>query len=217
MSRGRKALHHHIPSPGGGGQGLIKKPYPSLAGTRCSPYLLPSGLTQFAATVTVPRILSSYPPKPKLKWEHRQLNSRETIQTHASVVASLTLYEFRLVCTPHALQDAVVEGLRQLGRHGRVEVRLVALQYALQRELAHTQHLVVHVHDVFAPGFAVLVLKEAQVQDLVYAERKQGGEFTQSRSKDQLTDLTISQVTLELFTRLSLRLDTGSTVETPFL
>lgn len=81
-----------------------------------------------------------------------------------------------------------------------MEVRLVAFQYALQRELAHTQHLVVHFHDAFAPGFAVLVLKEAQVQDLAYAERKQGGEFRQSRSKDQLIDLTISQVTLELFT-----------------
>lgn len=83
-------------------------------------------------------------------------------------LAAPTFNELGLVDAPHALQDAVVEGLGQLGRHGGVEVRLVAFQDALQGELAHTQNLIVQVHDAFAPRAAIFILKEPQVQDLVY-------------------------------------------------
>lgn len=85
-----------------------------------------------------------------------------------------TFNELGLVDAPHALQDAVVEGLGQLGRHGCVEVWLVGFQDALQGELAHTQHLIVQVHDAFAPRSAILVLKEPQVQDLLYPGNMDG-------------------------------------------
>lgn len=78
------------------------------------------------------------------------------------------------VDAPHVLQDAVVEGLGQLCRHGGVEVRLVAFQDALQRELTHTQNLVVQVHDVFAPRPAILVCKQPQVQDFAYSKKIEG-------------------------------------------
>lgn len=90
------------------------------------------------------------------------------------VGSSPTLDELGLVGTPHVLQDAVVEGLGQLCRHGCVEVRLVAFQYALQCELAHTQHLKVHVHDAFAPRSAALIREQPQVQDLAYSENTRG-------------------------------------------
>lgn len=82
----------------------------------------------------------------------------------------LTLDKLWLVGTPHALEDAVVEGLGQLCGHGRVEVWLVALQDTLQCELAHTQHLKVPVHDALAPRPAALVLEQPQVQDLAHSE-----------------------------------------------
>lgn len=81
-----------------------------------------------------------------------------------------TLNELRFVGTPHVLQDAAVEGLCQLCRHGSVEVWLVAFQDTLQRELAHTQHLKVPIHDAFGPGTAVLILEQPQVKDLTNAE-----------------------------------------------
>lgn len=79
----------------------------------------------------------------------------------------------RFVNAPHVLQNVVVEGTSQLCRHGHVEVRLVAFQDALQRELTHTQHLVVQIHDVFAPRPAILICKQPQVQDFAYSEKKQ--------------------------------------------
>lgn len=86
----------------------------------------------------------------------------------------LALDELRLVAAPQVLQDAVVEGLGQLRRHGRVEVRLVALQNTLQRELAHAQHLEVPVHHALGPGPAGLVLKQPQVEDLSDSENTRG-------------------------------------------
>lgn len=90
-----------------------------------------------------------------------------------------TLNELRFVDAPHVLQNVVVEGLGQLCRHGGVEVRLVAFQYALQRELTHTQDLVVQIHDAFAPRAAVLIFEQPQIQDFVYStntqERKKMG------------------------------------------
>lgn len=71
---------------------------------------------------------------------------------------------------PHVLQHAVVERLSEFCGHGRVEVRLVALQDALQGELAHTQNLKVSLHDTFVPRSAVLVLEQPQVQDLTHPE-----------------------------------------------
>lgn len=90
------------------------------------------------------------------------------------MVRSPTLNELRLVGTPHVLQDAVVERLGQLCRHGGVEVWLVAFQDALQRELAHTQHLQVQVHHAFAPRSAILVLEQPQVEDLMDPENSEG-------------------------------------------
>lgn len=78
----------------------------------------------------------------------------------------------RFVDAPHVLQNVVVEGLGQLCRHGHVEVRLVAFQYALQRELTHTQDLVVQIHDVFAPRSAILICKQPQVQDFAYSKNR---------------------------------------------
>lgn len=78
----------------------------------------------------------------------------------------------RFVDAPHVLQNVVVEGLGQLCRHSQVEVRLVAFQYALQRELTHTQDLVVQVHDVFAPRPAILIRKQPQVQDFAYSKNR---------------------------------------------
>ncbi|KAA8594533.1 hypothetical protein FQN60_011668, partial [Etheostoma spectabile] len=46
--------------------------------------------------------------------------------------------------------------------------------YALQCELAHTQHLKVPVHDTFAPRSPVLIFKQPQVQDLAYSENTRG-------------------------------------------
>lgn len=83
---------------------------------------------------------------------------------------SPTLNELRFVDAPHVFQNVVVEGLGQLCRHGRMEVRLVAFQDALQRELTHAQHLVVQVHDVFAPRAAILISKQPQMQDFVYSK-----------------------------------------------
>lgn len=83
-----------------------------------------------------------------------------------------TLDVLRFVDAPHVLQNVVVEGLGQLCRHGRVEVRLVAFQDALQRELAHTQDLVVHIHDAFAPHAAIFICKQPQVQDFAYSKNR---------------------------------------------
>lgn len=55
-----------------------------------------------------------------------------------------------------------------------MEVWLVAFQYTLQGELAHTQHLEVPVHDTLGPRSAVLVFKQPQVQDLTYSEIARG-------------------------------------------
>lgn len=78
------------------------------------------------------------------------------------------------VNAPHVLQNVVVEGTSQLCRHGQVEVRLVAFQDALQCELTHTQHLVVQIHDVFAPRPAILICKQPQVQDFAYSKIIEG-------------------------------------------
>lgn len=83
-----------------------------------------------------------------------------------------TLNVLGFVNAPHVLQNAVVEGTGQVCRHGRVEVRLVAFQDALQRELTHTQHLVVQIHHVFAPRPAVLICKQPQVQDFANSKKK---------------------------------------------
>lgn len=83
-----------------------------------------------------------------------------------------TLNVLRFVDAPHVLQNVAVEGLGQLCRHGCVEVRLVAFQHALQRELAHTQHLVVQIHDALAPRTAILICKQPQVQDFAYPKNK---------------------------------------------
>lgn len=88
---------------------------------------------------------------------------------------SPTLNELGFVDAPHVFQNAVVEGLGRLGSHGRVEVRLVAFQDALQRELTHAQHLVVQVHDVFAPRAAILICKQPQIQDFADSESTQEG------------------------------------------
>lgn len=90
------------------------------------------------------------------------------------VSSSPTLDALGLVGTLHVLQDVVVEGMGQLCRHGFVKVWLVTFQYALQCELAHTQHLKVHVHDTFAPRSAALLREQPQVQDLVYTGYTQG-------------------------------------------
>ena len=84
--------------------------------------------------------------------------------------SSPTLYELWLVGAPHVLQQVVVEGLGQLGGHGRVEVWLVALQDALQGELAHAQHLKVPLHHALGPCLATVVLKQPQVEDLTNPE-----------------------------------------------
>lgn len=81
-----------------------------------------------------------------------------------------TLDVVRFVDAPHVLQNAVVEGLGQLCRHGHVEVRLVAFQNALQRELTHTQDLIVQIHDIFAPRTPILICKQPQVQDFAYSK-----------------------------------------------
>ena len=60
----------------------------------------------------------------------------------------------------------VVKRLCQLCGHGGVEVRFVALQDALQGELADAEHLVVAIHHTPAPRTPVLVLKHTQVEDL---------------------------------------------------
>lgn len=86
---------------------------------------------------------------------------------------SPTLNVLRFVDAPHVFQNVVVEGLGQLCRHGHVEVRLVAFQDALQRELTHAQHLIVQVHDVFAPRAAILISKQPQMQDFVYSKSTQ--------------------------------------------
>lgn len=99
-------------------------------------------------------------------------------------MSSPTLNRLWLVHTPHVLQDAVIEGLSQLCRHGCVEVGLIALQYTLQRELADTQHLKVPVHDTFAPCSPVLVVKKPQVEDLTYSEKHKGNEM--SKESDEL-------------------------------
>lgn len=54
-----------------------------------------------------------------------------------------------------------------------MEVWLVAFQDALQRELAHAQHLQVQVHNAFAPRSAILVLEQPQVEDLMYPENSE--------------------------------------------
>lgn len=91
----------------------------------------------------------------------------------ADVEKPPTLNELGFVDAPHVLQNAVVEGLGQLCRHGGVEVRPVAFQYALQRELAHTQDLQVQIHHAFAPRAAVLIFEQPQVQDFVYSATTQ--------------------------------------------
>lgn len=83
-----------------------------------------------------------------------------------------TLDALRFIDAPHVLQNVAVEGLGQLCRHGCVEVRLVAFQYALQRELTHTQDLVVQIHDVLAPRTAILICKQPQVQDFAYSSNR---------------------------------------------
>ena len=88
------------------------------------------------------------------------------------MVSLRTLDELRLVGTPHALQEAVVEGLGQLRGHGRVEVGLVALQDALQGELTDAQHLETPVRHTFTPGAAVLVVEETQIEDFAHSEKK---------------------------------------------
>lgn len=85
------------------------------------------------------------------------------------MVCPPTLNELGLVEAPQVFQDAVVEGLGQLCRHSHVEVWLVAFQYALQGELAHTQNLIVQIHDTFAPCSPILILKKPQVQDFAYS------------------------------------------------
>ena len=78
--------------------GLIRKPYASLAGTRCSPHLLPGGLTQITATVTASPIThTSLLPKShnlRLRWEHGQVNSRGTAPNTKRVVITATLDTF---------------------------------------------------------------------------------------------------------------------------
>lgn len=123
------------------------------------------------------------------EWDHKD----------GRVVSSPTLNELGLVGTPHVLQDAVVEGLGQLCRHGCVEVWLVALQYVLQRELAHAQHLKVHVHDAFAPRSAILVLKQPQVQDLVYSENTRESSEESVTATITLINLTISLIRLDFY------------------
>lgn len=73
-----------------------------------------------------------------------------------------------------------------------MEVWLVALQYVLQRELAHAQHLKVHVHDAFAPRSAILVLEQPQVQDLVYSENAR-------ESSEESVTATITLITLHFY------------------
>lgn len=85
----------------------------------------------------------------------------------------LTFDQLGFVDTPHVLQNAVVERLSELSRHGRVKVRLVALQYTLKSELTHAQHFQVSLHHTFTPRSAILVLKEPKVQDLAYPENVQ--------------------------------------------
>ena len=61
------------------------------------------------------------------------------------------------------LQEALVEGLSLLCRHGQVEVRLVPLEDTLQGELADAQHLVLLVHHALRPVFPTFILKHTQV------------------------------------------------------
>lgn len=104
---------------------------------------------------------------------HYEGNSYTVVQDvhHTEVENCPTLDELRFVGAPHALQNAIVERLGQLCRHGHVEVRLVALQYALQRELAHAQDLVAQIHDVLAPRTPILICKYPQIQDLAYPKK----------------------------------------------
>lgn len=92
-----------------------------------------------------------------------------------------TLNVLRFVDASHVLQNVVVEGLGQLCRHGRVEVRLVAFQYALQCELTHTQDLVVQIHDVFAPRTTILICKQPQIQDFAYSKKRRKKRETKSK------------------------------------
>jgi len=100
---------------------------------------------------------------------YRPRNKTDTLQnaekTEIKKVSSRTLDELWLVGTPHVLQQVVIEGLGQLGRHGAVEVGLVALQDGLQGELTDAEHLKLPVHDTLGPRSAVVVVEQTQVED----------------------------------------------------
>lgn len=87
-----------------------------------------------------------------------------------------------------------------------MEVGLVALQDALQGELAHTQHLKVPLHDAPAPRSAVLVLEQPQVQDLTHPENTEGEEVVSGFVSSVCARFTLafnkSAVTLTVLSRL---------------
>lgn len=89
-----------------------------------------------------------------------------------------TFDQLRPVCLPQLLQEAVVEALCLLRGHCQMKVRLVALEDALEGELANAEHLVLFVHHTLRPVFPALILKHTQVQNLSDPTRKTVGRAT---------------------------------------
>ncbi|CAN7981034.1 unnamed protein product [Ixodes pacificus] len=70
------------------------------------------------------------------------------------------------VLRPHPAEELGVEVPRPVAVHRQVEVRLVALEGALKRELAHTKHLEAELARRAPPALAVVAVEELQVEYL---------------------------------------------------
>lgn len=70
-----------------------------------------------------------------------------------------TFDELRPVRLAQLLQEAVIEALCLLRGHCQMEVRLVALEDALEGKLTDTEHLILFVHHTLRPVLSTFILK----------------------------------------------------------